>query len=70
MDCNNAVNCSLAGRAGSQCVHGADGIVTALRRSVSFHLLCFLPQKRYRAVPNGVTITDQLAHELSAATRR
>ena len=64
------INCSLAGRAGGQCVHGTVGIVTALRRSVSFHFAKFFPQKRYRAVPNGVTITAQPAHELSAATRR
>jgi hypothetical protein len=33
-------------------------------------ILLFLPQKRYRAVPYGVTITARLVHELSAATRR
>ena len=64
------VNCSLpAGPAANACMVQWKSLLPCAARYRSI-LLSFLPQKRYRAVPNGVTIIDQPAHELSAATRR
>ena len=67
---NRKINCSLpAGPAANACMVLWESLLPCAARYRSI-LLSFLLQKRYRAVPSGVTIIAQPAHELSAATRR